>query len=232
MLTSLRANKLTGRMGAVKARTEQDFYLWLWNDAGEQEKELVNKIFGLQELFNDMLFKRGTKSYELTQVTVKHNSHMESEGEAVGGGLPDAIEYFGYEQFYYRVEELEEGCMGYYRASERLLCIASSYLNDEVILHEMIHLHESVFKDLPMYFHDMLYWALYLGLKEKIDKLDEIITTQAHIVKQGDICDSGGEHDILFLLKSFDLDIQKRYPLGTVFGYGLKEELKGYTYEI
>ena len=40
----------------------------------------------------------------------------------------------------------------------------------------------------------------------------------------------GGLHDILFLLKSFDLDIRKRYPLGTVFSYGRQNEFQHYIY--
>lgn len=33
----------------------------------------------------------------------------------------------------------------------------------------------------------------------------------------------GGVHDLLFLLKSFDLDLRMNYPLGTVFGYGMAD---------
>ena len=94
----------------------------------------------------------------------------------------------------------------------------------------MIHLHEAVINDLPMYFHDMLYWALYKELKVKILQLDEIITQHAHILTGSTLYSAGGLHDILFLLKSFDLDIRQGYPLGTVFAYGKEDEFRKYSY--
>lgn len=94
----------------------------------------------------------------------------------------------------------------------------------------MIHLHESVINDLPIYFHNMLYWALYQSLKQRISKLDEIITGHAHMLTESGLYEAGGLHDVLFLLKSFDLDIRKEYDLGTVFGYGRAGMLKAYAY--
>ena len=90
---------------------------------------------------------------------------------------------------------------------------------------------EFLINDQPMYMHDMLYWALYQALKEKIPKLDEIITGHAHLLTGSMLFEEGGLHDILFLLKSFDLDISMGYPLGTVFGYGRIDDFKVYDYE-
>lgn len=102
--------------------------------------------------------------------------------------------------------------------------------DDATILHELIHLHEYVINDLPMYFHDMVFWALYKDLKKKIPQLDEIITGHAHMLTEATLYSRGGLHDILFLLKSFDLDIRMGYPLGTVFAYGRADEFKDYSY--
>ena len=76
----------------------------------------------------------------------------------------------------------------------------------------------------------MLYWTLYKDLRNKISKLDEIITKHAHVFNESDLYEEGGLHDILFLLKSFDLDIRMGYPLGTVFGYGRIDIFKKYIY--
>ena len=57
------------------------------------------------------------------------------------------------------------------------------------------------------------------------------ITGHAHLLTGSTIYSSGGLHDILFLLKSFDLDIRMGYPLGTVFSYGREEEFKEYSYK-
>lgn len=97
-------------------------------------------------------------------------------------------------------------------------------------MHEMIHLHEAVINELPLFYHDMMIWALYRKLRERIDKLDEIINDHAHLLNGTELFKQGGNHDILFLLKSFDLDIIKGLPLGTVFAYGKAEEYAAFEY--
>ena len=99
------------------------------------------------------------------------------------------------------------------------------------ILHEMIHLHEYVINGLPLYFHDMIFWALYQDLREKIPALDEIVNHHSHQLTQSNLQSAGGNHDLLFLLKSFDLDIRMDYPLGTVFAYGRQDLFKSYSYK-
>ena len=65
---------------------------------------------------------------------------------------------------------------------------------------------------------------------DKIPELDNIITGHAHLLNESVLYKQGGLHDILFLLKSFDLDIRMGYPLGTVFGYGRIDIFKKYIY--
>jgi len=210
------------------SRSEQEFMNWYWNEASEQEKELMEKVESFGILFWDMLFKPGTCSYELTKVNTKDQG---GNWFCAGMELPEELEDFDYSSFYYKVEELSD-CDAYYNNAEKLICVSPELLSsDSTIMHEMIHLHEAVINDLPMYFHDMLYWALYKELKEKIPQLDEIITQHAHILTGSTLYSAGGLHDILFLLKSFDLDIRQGYPLGTVFSYGKDDEFKGYSYE-
>ena len=96
--------------------------------------------------------------------------------------------------------------------------------DDSVVLHEMIHLHEFVINELPLYFHDVLLWCLYKDLRGKISDLEQRIEDHGHIVNENHIERWGGTHDILFLLKSYDLDLRRGYPLGTVFGYGYADE--------
>ena len=50
------------------------------------------------------------------------------------------------------------------------------------------------------------------------------------MLTESGLYEAGGLHDVLFLLKSFDLDIRKGYDLGTVFGYGRRDDLKAYAY--
>ncbi len=207
-------------------RTEQEFFEWYDNEASEQERSLVDKVGDLGEMFDDMLFRHGTSAYELTVVSAVKDGKTIRVGES----LPEELEDFDYTSYFYKVEELPD-CDGYYNDDDKMICISPEQLeNDTTILHEMIHLHEAVINKLPMYFHDMVYWALYKDLREKIPNLDEIITQHSHVVTGSGLQKEGGTHDILFLLKSFDLDIRQGKHLGTVFAYGREKDFQKYSY--
>ena len=210
---------------------DESWYMdWYFNKATDSEKKLVDKIGDFEPLFEDMLFEPGTSSYSLIQCQSKSVGTEEwIDDEAP---RPEELTYFSPLFFHYKAESLT-GLDGYFNPKEQVLCVREEALgNDSVILHEMIHLHEYAINELPLYFHDMLYWALYKDLREKIPKLDEIIDGHAHILTGTSIYTEGGLHDILFLLKSFDLDIRKGYPLGTVFAYGREKEFEGYKYRV
>lgn len=204
------------------------FMEWYYKEAAEEEIALLEKVEDFQELFDDMLFQENTSTYKLIQCKSKPKDSNEWISDVLS--LPESLEYFSYAFFHFKVEEMSD-CYGCYNHKEQLLSIVPSAINDDsIILHEMIHLHESVINDLPMYYHDMVYWCLYDDLKNKIPKLDEIISGHAHLLTESFIYANGGLHDILFLLKSFDLDIKQGYSLGTVFGYGRAKEFQSYTY--
>jgi len=199
------------------------FYRWYNFEATEDEKALYGRIEEFGTLFEDMIFRAGTYSSEFTKC------HSDLDKREIYDVLPDELAKFDYFNFHYKAEEPDD-CDGYFNREEKLLC-ASPDAADSTILHEMIHLHEYVVNQLPMYWHDTLYWALYKNLRDKIPELDNIITGHAHLLNESVLYKKGGLHDILFLLKSFDLDIRMRYPLGTVISYGREEAFKQYSYK-
>ncbi len=202
------------------------FQDWYWTKASQDDKLLFDKVYDYESLFEDMLFRQGTSTYELIQCKSKPLDSDEWEDDVID--LPHELEYFSYTFFHFKVETLDD-CDGVFNRQEQSLTVPPEALaDDSTILHELIHLHEFVINDLPMYFHDMVYWALYKDLKSKIPALDEIITGHAHLLTGSSIFSEGGLHDILFLLKSFDLDIRMGYPLGSVFAYGRVEDFKEY----
>lgn len=207
---------------------EQAFFQWYWGNPDPKEKALYERVEEFGPLFEDMTFQPDTCSYAMIQCKSKPIDGGDWVDDVAP--IPDELEFFSYNWFHYKVEELSD-CGGYYRHGDQTLCVPPEALEDDkTILHEMIHLHENVINVYPLYYHDTLLWALYSNLKKKIPMLDEIITGHAHILTGSWLYRSGGLHDILFLLKSFDLDIRMGYPLGTVFAYGREDELKKYTY--
>ncbi len=209
--------------------SEDRFFEWFWSNAPtDDERILVDMVGDYEDYFQDMLFEPGTSTYELIQCKSKRADSDEwIDDEAP---RPDELAYFTHTFLKYKVEDLED-MNGYYNHEEQLICVSPEGLRDKcTVLHEMIHMHEALINEMPMYFHDMLYWALYQDLRKKIPKLDEIISGHAHLLTGSSIYSQGGLHDILFLLKSFDLDIRMKYPLGTTFGYGRAKEFEGYEY--
>lgn len=208
-----------------------DFGEWYYNEATIAERTLANRAFSFEPLFEDMKFSPGTPAGELTKIGIKD----------VGGenwtetymDMPVSIQYASCQFVKFIVTEPENDSDACYNNQEQSICISPDLIDDDtVLLHEMIHFYESAVNEFPLYFHDALLWSLYSDLKGKIPKLDAIITDNAHILIESTLYTDGGLHDILFLLKSFDLDIRNGYPLGSVFGYGREDRFKEYTYQI
>ncbi|MDD6472678.1 MAG: hypothetical protein PUF62_06550 [Bacteroidales bacterium] len=207
-----------------------DFGEWYYNEATIAERTLANRAFSFEPLFEDMKFSPGTPAGELTKIGIKD----------VGGenwtetymDMPVSIQYASCQFVKFIVTEPENDSDACYNNQEQSICISPDLIDDDtVLLHEMIHFYESAVNEFPLYFHDALLWSLYSDLKGKIPKLDAIITDNAHILIESTLYTDGGLHDILFLLKSFDLDIRNGYPLGSVFGYGREDRFKEYTYQ-
>lgn len=208
---------------------DESRYLNWHRTASKEDKKLRDRIDKLGDYFLDMLFEEHSLVGQMIECQVKMEDGRWQD-EVVR--LPDEIKYFSYNYFDVKVEPLE-GCGGYFSKKVQLLCISKENIEkDNVILHEMIHLHEFVVNEQPLFYHDTLLWALYNDLKDKIKDVDKVISGHAHILGEQDIYCKGGLHDILFLLKSLDLDIKMGYRLGTVFGYDMERFVKDITYEI
>lgn len=208
-----------------------DFGEWYYNEATIAERTLANRAFSFEPLFEDMKFSPGTPAGELTKIGVKGVG--DEDWTETYMDMPVSIQYASCQFVKFIVTEPENDSDACYNNQEQSICISPDLIDDDtVLLHEMIHFYESAVNEFPLYFHDALLWSLYSDLKGKIPELDAIITDNAHILIESTLYTDGGLHDILFLLKSFDLDIRNGYPLGSVFGYGREDRFKEYTYQI
>lgn len=108
---------------------------------------------------------------------------------------------------------------------EGSIMIINSDLDEEeeniALLHSLIHYYEDKLNNVSYHYHDILVIALYRSLSRKVEDLDDLIIEYGRIQNiehmDSDIHD---EHDILFLLKSFDLDIKMDLEIGTIYNNG------------
>lgn len=72
----------------------------------------------------------------------------------------------------------------------------------------------------PPLIRELLVVELYNKLLPQVGDLRERIFNHCELYSYEKTFKEGGEHGVLFFLKSLDLDIRCGYPLGTVCGYG------------
>lgn len=212
-----------GFMFDLEGLTQDRMFSW-YQTATEQDKELGEKVYSNEELFLDMMFQPGSITHDFISCQSKQ---ADGTWEDCLIDLPYPLGSEPYGHFTYHVRDLG-GSAGRFTPGLYRLEIAPEYMGaDHVILHEMIHLHEQIINAFPSYYHDAVLWCLYKDLRGKIADLDDRISAHGHVLNSQSIENIGGTHDIMFLLKSFDLDLKKGYALGTVFGYGMTAEPSG-----
>ena len=188
-----------------------------------EELSMFQRVCEFEDLFDDMHF--ASDSLVDKFINVKYGS---DNGDFVSGAIPipDKIRYFDPQSFDYHIVPKESASFwGCYNQMERSLTLREdAFGNDAVLLHEMIHMHEHAFEKVSRFYRDILFFCLYNDLKPKLEQddidLDKLILNHSHVAEGQRITVLGGQHDILFYLKSLDLDIKMGYELGTVCGYG------------
>lgn len=194
---------------------------WFGQILTKEQEALINFVDENGELFEDMLFSEGTISHTYISIQSSRDGGKTWMNDEVN--LPDELSYFSYSYFDFHVDKIGDSVLGCFNIEDQSLTIDPDYLHDEpTILHELIHLHEFVLNELPIFYHDVYFYCLYKSLQPQIVDLDERIEAHGHLLNEQQLYMQGGLHDILFLLKSFDLDLKKGYKLGTIMGYGYK----------
>lgn len=210
---------------------DSEFFEWYNFKATQEEKTVYDKMKRFEELFKDMVFASGTETSQFLECMICNQINSNSvEWEKACIDIPEEIEYFEPTNNGVKVSLLEIGHAQYDRDTKEITISPEFVDNDSTILHEMIHAYEDMLESQISFYRDAVLFSLYSRLSKRIPDLEEIIITHANIANQQILNKYGGVHDVLFILKSFDLDIKQGYQLGTVFGYGLKEELSQYQY--
>lgn len=202
-------------------KNDYEVFQWL-NQMSSEERALLDKVEGFGEVFSDMLFRPHTITGDALLVTVNDGDVVYDDSRLLD------FNSFSYTDFDYKVDTLTD-CAGYYRPDEHLLCIDAGYADDaQVILHEMIHLHENwLHEQWGSYLYmDTLLFKLYIHLRERIPSLDAIVDWYTHLYRQESWAIEGGVHSVLFVLKSLDIDIRMGWEFGTTASYESVDTIK------
>ena len=174
-----------------------------------EEVALIQKAYIVQgDLFQDMICCGN--GFERTQ------------------SLPNNLECFALESYHFSIADDEE-TVGRFDEETKTLSIGKEYTEDErVWLHELIHLYEHNLESVPggMVFRDAVIWHLYCKLRDSISDLDKIISMYMQMDYISHIYHLGWTHDLLFFIKSLDIDLAKGWARYTTFGYDVEEFIR------
>lgn len=191
--------------------SENKLYDWM-QKATAEEIDLRNRMYEFENLFSDMLFQESSSARDYFIY------------EDVEFPIDKRISEFDFGSVWLKYGELGEGIEGQTNKSDLSITISPAASNiDGTLLHEMVHILEYVISECMIIYRDVLIWELYQNLRTVIIDLDDRIKEFLLLGNLYEIRSTGGEHDLLFFLKCFDLDLKMNFPLGTVMGYGYHE---------
>ena len=198
----------------------EEYYHPIEGSASKKERELNMKLYDFgDDFFSDMMFEEDSivGKYLLCGV-----DDSDLEGDHVEDYMPiNDLADFSYNMVECKILDLQKGVAGSFNKEKMCILLDEKYIeSDNVILHEMIHLHEHLLSFIDSAYRDILFFELYKKINNKIDGLDTLIEAWGNRVNQWEITRLGGIHSPLFLLKSLDIDIEKGYKLGTTLAYG------------
>lgn len=194
----------------------QKYHEWFENKT-EKEEDLELFISLQEDLFSDMLFEKGTITGDYM---LRNGKHLTFEPRLSMD-----------EQYFRFIVEDNAKYDAYTDVDTRKIVVDKKYIkNKPTILHEMLHAHEFILEKRKPLLKEIVLLELYKDLKPKLSQknidIDTWIFTHANIPHNEDLADTGGEHDLLFFLKSIELDIRCGFELLTVFGYDYTRNFK------
>lgn len=200
----------------------EKYNIW-FNNQTDEVYDLTIKILMLERYFDDMMLDK--KSIMSKYTVMPFDDFCDDTNNDT-----DALSLM---DNYYRFEissNMPDDCDGYNCQADKLIVINKSSVNsDNVILHEMLHAHEQILLSINHIVRDTLIIELYKKLKSQIKKLDAIIDFHSNINHSSELSEIGGEHSLLFLLKSLEIDLRCNNELFTVFGYDYNRNCKEFN---
>lgn len=202
---------------SLSTQLQRKKYNEWFNNQSDEIFNLHIKTLMLESYFDDMMLDKNSIMY-------KYMRMLNDEFADDTNNDTDALSLQAYNYRFEISADIQDERDGYSNKSDRVITIKkSSVQNENVILHEMLHGHEQILLSINHIVRETLLVELYNKLKKEIPNIDKIISIHANINHNLELSKIGGEHDLLFLLKSLEIDLRRNNKLFTVFGYGYNE---------
>lgn len=205
---------------SLSTQLQRKKYNEWFNNQSDEIFNLHIKTLMLESYFDDMMLDKNSIMY-------KYMRMLNDEFADDTNNDTDALSLQAYNYRFEISADIQDERDGYSNKSDRVITIKkSSVQNENVILHEMLHAHEQIINSINPIIRDTLIIELYNKLKKYITSIDEIIYNHANIYHNMQLTEIGGEHSLLFLLKSLELDLRCNNELFTIFGYDYNRHFK------
>ena len=205
------SDKYCKKMNDIKGRcrriADEEFLKWM-STMSEEDKLLRNKAIDFEDrYFKDMMLETYSKTLNRHEILDRVTGEWISYESKFDFDLSVAKWIIKYDNNLGTAQGMCEGLM-------RRIRIKSNQIADEniVLLHELIHAFEFNLREACEYYCQYVTLRLYDKLKKREKNLLRLINKDMHRHYI--------EHSLLFMLKSIDLDIRLKKPLGTVYSYG------------
>lgn len=140
------------------------------------------------------------------------NARLDEIGSAVHPSITGAR---------FEISELPGDVLGQFEPETMTITLAPSVsgIKKSDLAHEMIHYYECELGRKAPNARDVIALSLYERLRSEVEDLSSRVAREMELVTRNEIEELGGSHGVLFLLKSYDIDLRLGLPLGTVHGY-------------
>lgn len=213
MFENIKMGRYFQAFESLKAKLEEkdtySLYTEWWATKTKEESEVLDKAYDYEEEYFSDLRLIDYKDELFAVKIFDDQKFIDSfEGEdilyklTIGDGWRFKL-----------VDYDDETCGGLTSYTEKLVEISNKYNNKDTLLHEMIHVYELILKSYQL--DDFVLLKLYDELLPKIKNLNKLMNLDKHIAFK--------EHSLLFMLKSFKLDLEFGYKLGTIYQYDREE---------
>lgn len=213
MFENIKMGRYFQAFESLKAKLEEkdtySLYTEWWATKTKEESEVIDKAYDYEEEYFSDLRLIDYKDELFAVKIFDDQKFIDSfEGEdilyklTIGDGWRFKL-----------VDYDDETCGGLTSYTEKLVEISNKYNNKDTLLHEMIHVYELILKSYQL--DDFVLLKLYDELLPKIKNLNKLMNLDKHIAFK--------EHSLLFMLKSFKLDLEFGYKLGTIYQYDREE---------